>query len=153
MIVREKCAQIEIQRTLKKQDFGFCKKVIYTPYEYRESIESKKKYKNLSQTQKHAKRNRNSQKYFRSRTPRRRKFIRESISYKKGHKSKPHQFRKPSHTKCSCFICGDPKHFANKCPKKFSHENIDIINLIEGLDDDIVSLIDNEVYEVYNICS
>lgn len=43
MIVREKCAQIEIQRTLKKQDFGFCKKVIYTPYEYRESIESKKK--------------------------------------------------------------------------------------------------------------
>lgn len=81
MIVREKYAQIEIQRTLKKQDFGFCKKVIYTPYEYRESIESKKKYKNLSETQKHAKRNRNSKKYFRSRTPRRRKFIRESISY------------------------------------------------------------------------
>lgn len=46
----------------------------------------------------------------------------------------------------------NPKHFANRCPKKISHENVDIINLIEGLDDDIVSLIGNEEdYEVYNI--
>lgn len=93
-----------------------------------------------------------TQKYFRSRTLRRRKFIQESISYKKGQRSKPHQVRKPSHTKCFCFICGNPKHFANRCPKKISHENVDIINLIEGLDDDIVSLIGNEEdYEVYNI--
>lgn len=64
MTVREKCTQTEIQRTLKKQDSGFCKKVMYTPQQYRESRERRKKYKSLAKNQKHPRRNRKSQKRF-----------------------------------------------------------------------------------------
>ena len=36
-------SQAAIQSTLKKQDFGFCKNIIYAPQEYRESRKLKKK--------------------------------------------------------------------------------------------------------------
>lgn len=44
-IVRDKCIQADIQKTHKKQSYDFCKKVIYTPQQYRDQRYIKKKYK------------------------------------------------------------------------------------------------------------
>lgn len=62
-------------------------------------------------------------------------------------------WRKPSRPKCTCFICGDEFHLANKCPNQ-NFGSKDRINLIEDLSDDIVSLIDEDgPFDVYNICT
>ena len=85
----------------------------------------RKKYKNLKKSQKAAKENKRSRKQWAQKP--KRKFIR-STAFKKGVKTSPHQVKRPSKAKWSCFICVDPKHFANACPNKHKHSNNERIN-------------------------
>ena len=157
MIVHENFSQVVIQSTLKKKDFGFCKNKIYTPQEYRESRKLRKKYKNLKKKkqEKLPKKTTEKKQWVQGRPPKpKRKFVRRSITFKKGIKNSPHLVKRPSKEKCSYFICGDPKHFANSCLNKQISHNQGIINLVQGLEEDIVSLNgDEEPYEVLSICS
>ena len=114
-LVREKCSQVAIQSTLKKQDFGFCKSI--------ESLGSLRKKTKILKGHKRLPRKiiGNSQKP-------KRKFVRRSTTFTKWIEGLP-QVKRPSKAKCSCFICGDPKHFANAYPnRQQKSHNQEIIN-------------------------
>lgn len=85
MIVRENCSQVAIQSTFKKQDFGFCKNIIYTPQKYRESRKLRKKYKILKKARKVTKENKRKRKQWVQGRPQKpkRKFVRKSTTLKK----------------------------------------------------------------------
>lgn len=83
-----------------------------------------------------------------------RKYLRKSKQFDKRKKDKYVRRNKPNR-KCHCFICGDPNHFANKCPNR--HNNKQRSNLVDELDEykiessDENDLDDNE--SIYNIIS
>ena len=93
------------------------------------------------------------------------KFIRKSrtfnrTSYKRlpkdeKDKRKQRYVRKPNSKKCKCYICGEPNHFAKNCPKRYkpsTNKQIERLNIIEDLEEDIVS-INSDDLDVYSIVS
>ena len=124
-ILEDKCKEVALQEQLKKNAYAFCKTAIYTPQAYGHYENKNKK-------------------------------LRKSTTYKKGYKPyyKNKYVKKPQTRKCKCFICGDERHLANKCPNK--NKNIERSNLIEQIKEYNIELVqtdnsDNEsVYSIYS---
>nr|KAJ0203254.1 hypothetical protein LSAT_V11C500251700 [Lactuca sativa] len=124
VVLEDKCKEVALQEQLKKNAYAFYKSAIYTPQAYGH-YERKKK-------------------------------LRKSTSYKKGNKPyyKNKYVKRPQTRNCKCFICGDIKHLANKCPNK--NKNIEKSNLIEQIGEYNIELLnsdnsDNEsIYSIYS---
>ncbi|KAK1429589.1 hypothetical protein QVD17_11803 [Tagetes erecta] len=124
-ILEDKCKEVALQEQLKRNAYAFCKTAIYTPQAY--GFYDKKKH------------------------------IRRSTTYNKNYKTNQNRskyVKKPQTRTCRCFICGEEKHLANKCPNK--NKNMERANLIEQLNDYEIEALktddsDNEsIYSIYS---
>nr|QVY19275.1 p194 [Agapanthus tungrovirus] len=90
-------------------------------------------------------------------TPESARYRKKLVKRKAVNPAKKNKFvKKPSMRKCKCFLCGDVSHLANTCPQRNNRSRpfnqSARMALINGLDEDVVSLDgnenDDEIYEI-----
>jgi ribonuclease HI len=129
-ILEERCKEVALQEQLKRNAYAFCKTAIYTPQAY--GYYDKKKKLRRSTTY--------------------------NKEYKPYYKNRPHYknryVKKPQTRQCKCYICGDEKHLANRCPDK--NKNTERSNLVEQLNDYEIEAVDTDhtdnesIYSIYS---
>lgn len=148
---------MQIQKQLKKETFGFCNSVIYTPQQYGKSEKKKKKHdKHKKCSSKTCNSKYESRKSYQKKYSYR-KF--EQFQKDKNSKPKSHHIKKKKQTKKSrCFICDREEHLANKCPDKNKNKkNKEKANIVADIGYDFefvetnIELEDDE--SIYSICS